>query len=415
MKARANIAGWMFLSITIIMSLLLVSPIYAQQKAKILKVGYIGPLSGPVAKAGIDNKRSVELAADKINAAGGVKINGVAYKVKVIGYDDKSDAHAGIVAFDKLLKQNVKFIFGPFATESSLVVVPLAEAHKIIIFPGGWGESVIGPSFTYAFRPDHTTLEANDVLIDYIIKTHPDAKTMVLVAPDHVGGVTGQHYMEEYAAQHGIRVVLKEFFEPCTKEKGCLSDHDTYINKEIKHHVDKILEVEADIVDLGSTMGDLEGLFIHALHEAGYKGITVSNFCSHDHILGITGPKALEGAYSTAAMDYYDEKAPTLLKELRHAYHKKYGQKSLFTYPAEYNYDAALMLFKAIEACNSLDTKCVRDALLKVDHTLVSGVKAKWGGEKTYGINRQLLRPVPISRWENGKLKFVSYEVPAIE
>jgi len=396
-----------------IMSLLLVYPLWAQQEAKTLKVGYIGPLSGAVAEAGIDNMRSVELAADKINSGGGLQINGVFYKVTVVGYDDKLTAQGGVAAFNKLMDENVKFIFGPFAAESSLAVVPLAQAHEIVIFPGGWADAVLGRSFTYAFRPDHTNREAYDVLIEYIAKTHPEAKKVAQIAPSHVGGETGQHYFQDYAEQHGMRIVLTELFEPFMEDKH--TNHGNYVDEALKPYVDKILAVKADIVDLGSTMGDLEALFIHALHKFGYKGILITNACSHDHILSMAGPKALDGAYSTAAMDYYDEKIPTRLKELRNAYHKKYGQESLFTYPAEYNYDAALMLFKAIETCDSMDTQCVRDALLSVDHTLVSGVKAKWGGKKTYGIDRQLLRPVPISCWENGKLKFVSYEIPDIE
>ena len=42
-----------------------------------LKIGVIGPMSGPAAQWGVELARGAEMKADEINAAGGLKIGNV--------------------------------------------------------------------------------------------------------------------------------------------------------------------------------------------------------------------------------------------------------------------------------------------------------------------------------------------------
>lgn len=53
----------------------------------VIKVGSIGPLSGPVAVYGVECKNGIELAVEEINAAGGV--NGKL--LKVVAEDDEGN------------------------------------------------------------------------------------------------------------------------------------------------------------------------------------------------------------------------------------------------------------------------------------------------------------------------------------
>ena len=61
---------------------LLWSPAQAKKISEV-KIGYILPLTGPTAQAGIQNQKACELATEYINAAGGIKSLGKARLVNV--------------------------------------------------------------------------------------------------------------------------------------------------------------------------------------------------------------------------------------------------------------------------------------------------------------------------------------------
>src|SRR5271157_1647933 len=78
----------------------------AAANEKVVLLGQTEPLSGPSATMGIPNKRMVELVVDKINKAGGFKVNGEPYKFKVICEDNKGTTEGGVAAATKLVYQD---------------------------------------------------------------------------------------------------------------------------------------------------------------------------------------------------------------------------------------------------------------------------------------------------------------------
>ena len=54
-----------------------------------INIGYTGPLSGPAAFYGERTLNGVKMAAEEINNAGGVEVNGKKYKFNVVPLDDK--------------------------------------------------------------------------------------------------------------------------------------------------------------------------------------------------------------------------------------------------------------------------------------------------------------------------------------
>lgn len=54
-----------------------------------VSIGYTGPLSGGAAKYGKNCLNGLEMAAEDINAAGGVKVAGKSYQFKIESFDDR--------------------------------------------------------------------------------------------------------------------------------------------------------------------------------------------------------------------------------------------------------------------------------------------------------------------------------------
>ena len=63
----------------------------ASAAEKTLNIGLSDALTGGGAVYGLPQANAVKMAADEINAAGGIKVGADTYKLNVIAYDDKAN------------------------------------------------------------------------------------------------------------------------------------------------------------------------------------------------------------------------------------------------------------------------------------------------------------------------------------
>jgi len=113
-----------------------------------MKVGVILPLTGDAAVYGEPGRKIIELAAEEINAAGGV--NGET--IELIVEDGKCDGTAAANAAQKLINvDGVQVIIGGFCSSESLSIVPIAEAAKVaVLSPGSSSPKLTDISKYYA-------------------------------------------------------------------------------------------------------------------------------------------------------------------------------------------------------------------------------------------------------------------------
>jgi branched-chain amino acid transport system substrate-binding protein len=111
-----------------------------------IKIGVIASMSGPASTTGKDIWQSAELAANEINAAGGiyVKETGKNLSVQLVQGDDESTREGGMKAVSKLITQdNVDLLVGGY---SSAVVsahqATVAENKVPYIIAGGSSTSI---------------------------------------------------------------------------------------------------------------------------------------------------------------------------------------------------------------------------------------------------------------------------------
>ena len=96
-----------------------------------LKIGVAEALSGPAAKYGVAIKNGFTLAADEINAKGGVNGN----KLALVVEDEQGKKEEAINVFKKLIFQDkVLMIFGPTLSNSAFAADPIANAAKVVVF-----------------------------------------------------------------------------------------------------------------------------------------------------------------------------------------------------------------------------------------------------------------------------------------
>ena len=96
----------------------------AAQAAKVVNIGYSGPLSGGAAFYGKDVQSGILMAIDEINAAGGVTVKGEKVTFNLVSLDDRYLPNETATNVKRLTSQGISVIFVPHAG-GILTVQPL--------------------------------------------------------------------------------------------------------------------------------------------------------------------------------------------------------------------------------------------------------------------------------------------------
>jgi branched-chain amino acid transport system substrate-binding protein len=105
----------------------------ARSADDVITVGYSGPLSGGAAKFGFNIQWGMELAADEINALGGVSVGGKKYKVRIVSMDDRFQAALAVNNAKRLVHaEGAKMVYNP-NTGGIFALMAVNEKEKFIV------------------------------------------------------------------------------------------------------------------------------------------------------------------------------------------------------------------------------------------------------------------------------------------
>ena len=134
------------ISFTRLLTAVAITSAFGAASAADIKLGAAEALTGPAAKYGVAIKNGLTLAADEINAKGGVHGS----KIALIIEDEQGKKEEAINVFKKLIFQDkVLMVFGPTLSNSAFAADPIAAAAKIVAFGTSntaEGISAIGPT-----------------------------------------------------------------------------------------------------------------------------------------------------------------------------------------------------------------------------------------------------------------------------
>jgi branched-chain amino acid transport system substrate-binding protein len=137
-------------------------------KKSTLYFGVSAAETGPYAQYGLQFKQAFTLAADQVNAKGGVDGHPIALKYE----DSQSDPKQSVtVAQDFVQDPSIKLVFGDYASSASIPASPIYTAGKLVQY--GFNNS--NPDFTgkgseYQWSTSVTTNESYKWTADYIKK-----------------------------------------------------------------------------------------------------------------------------------------------------------------------------------------------------------------------------------------------------
>jgi len=358
----------------------------AAAQSDTLKIGVVSALSGPGSEWGLAQDGAIKIAAAEVNEKGGLVVGGKSYKVEVISYDDQYKAALAVTAATRLIEQDkVKFIVGPMGSASTLAVKPLFEKNKVLAIIGAYSEKALDANTRYSFRGFPTQVEFVAPIVEWLKKNKPELKTVAELEPNDETGWFSQKLLKQNYEGAGFTIVSSELFERSLKD--------------FQPVLTRILATKPDIIELGTTPPGTAGLVIRQARELGFKGQFVKiGGPGAPQIVAAAGKEFAEGLLCYAAADTTTKN----FKDLEAKYAKVL--KPPMNEFTVYFYDAARMMFDAIQAAGTVeDTDKVAAALEKAGpYTGLQG-PIRWGGMKSYGTNHQILTPTFIGMIKNGE------------
>ena len=113
---------------------------FAQPAA--INIGVIVPLSGANAQFGVNSRNGIELVADEINAAGGIKALGGAKLNLVVGDATSNPATAAIAAQRLITQNDVTAVFGAFASSLTLAISEVTARANIPLLTMAFADQI---------------------------------------------------------------------------------------------------------------------------------------------------------------------------------------------------------------------------------------------------------------------------------
>lgn len=143
-----------------------ITPRKARAQVKDVKIAMLVPLSGPWARAGILEQMGAELAAEDINAAGGIKALGGA-KIRLMPFDAGDSAETAKNAAQRLIasEPDLSGGFGCWLSSFTLAATEISERAELPWLTLSYSDLITDRGFKYVFQTSPTSMtQARDLL-----------------------------------------------------------------------------------------------------------------------------------------------------------------------------------------------------------------------------------------------------------
>ncbi len=320
---------------------------------KALKVAILAPLSGDVATFGQSTRDGALLAIEEWNAKGGV----LGRQIEAVVEDSQCEAEPAASAANKVISQDqVKFIIGEVCSKASIPVSEIATANKVVqISPTSTNPKVTvdeaGNAKPTVFRacfidPFQGTVGAKFALEELGAKT---AAVLLDQGNDYVRGLA-EFFRDAFEAGGGKVVVWETYTAGDTDFTAILT---------------KVKDANPDVLYLPDYYSTVNVIAAQA-NQMGIKAVKLGGD-------GWDSPQldkaATAGGFFTN--HYAPEDPRPVVQELVKKYQAKYG--SVPDALAALAYDAANILFMAIQQAGTDDPLKVAQAMEKGTFSVVSG------------------------------------------
>ncbi len=292
-------------------------------KPEVIKIGYIGPLSGPSAVLGMDAIKAIEIAAEEINAAGGIDD----VPVQIIAEDDQYIPAKTLTAYQKLVKVDGVDVLLVSTYGGVFTISDRAKEDGVIIIDPLDCNDELAALNENIFCVATETESIGTSLADHLITQGKTKAGLLYSTKDNFMSLVAAAFKKRFAASGGL--TAEESF--------------SYTDTDFRTQLLKLSEMQPDaIVFLGH---DETGIAMRQARELGSTALFMATGT-------VTSPGLQQASGGTAEGTIFAYWEPAGDSPFAKAFEAKFIEKvgrppilPLTTHPA---YDSMLMLNKAL-------------------------------------------------------------------
>ena len=343
-------------------------------------------LTGPMANTGRYYRDAYQIAVDKINAAGGVTVDGKQHKLALKILDNQSDVNLSVRQYTQLVTQDkANFLLGGFASNFQLADSVVSEKYQIpMVQGGGASNEIFERGFKYIFGTLAPASNYFGSTVQMMGKLDPVPKKVALLYADDSFDVSVADGTRPLLKDGGFETVVDERYSSNT------SDFSTLLSRIKSAQADAVL-VAGHETEILNFVRNAKSLAVAPKMYSFTVGVPSEDFrnalgADADYAFGMT-------AWLPAATlkDRWFGDAVQFAKE----YKARYGYEP--DYHAASGAADVETLAMAIEKADSLDPKKVRDALAAIQFDSLYGPIA-------FGENGQINLPQTVIQVQDGKV-----------
>ncbi len=344
-----------------------------------ITIGATVALTGKFAELGRQQFHGMRMWADGVNARGAL----LGRKVRLIHYDDGSDARRSARLYEKLITEDkVDLLLGPYSSDLTIAASTVAEKHDFPMLATGAGASRIwARGYRNIFGIDAPARSYMKLPVSFV--NEQGLRRIALIEADAEFTREVAEGVRAQAAEYGLDIVLDEEY---SRTRANFADL-----------VRRIKRVNPDVV-MGSTYFDDS---VAIVREAKAQGLSPKVF------VFTVGPAVREfgGALRADAegiMGVAPWKRSARMpgsQDFSFRYRRKYGYSP--SYHAVYGYAGGQVLEAAVRLAGSLEKDKVREQLGTMKfRSLLGHYRVDARGEQT-------AKQIFLTQWQDGRRELI--------
>lgn len=310
-----------------------------------INIGFTGPLSGGAALYGENTLEGLRMAAEEINAAGGITVDGEEYTINIQALDDKYSPSQAAVNGKRLVQQyNAPVIFTPHSGGTfALQAFNERDGFLVMSYTSVPAVTSKGNKLTVKIPPNFT---------DYI---EPFSRITMDRFGNKLGVANATHDYAKYWTKEFVPV-----WRELGGEVAAMNPMDYNKSADFYTGVSKVLSEDPDVMFVGGA-SEPTGLVVRQARELGFKGgFILMDQAKMDEVAKVSGGiKSLEGSVGVVPLDKYEnEGAKLFLKKWQE------DHNGVATSETAYNYFAMYLIAQAMQEAGTVDdAKAIRAAI----------------------------------------------------
>lgn len=331
--------------------------------AKEIRFGVNAELTGKAALSGAIAKRTLDMAVNDLNKAGGI----LGKQVKVVYEDNQSSNPGAVNAMNKSLTQdNIFALIGPIRSTQVKAMEETIKSKKVPMMVGGTNADLTkdGGGLVFRFRPPDSLTGV--AIVAYAQKEYKPKKIAILHDSDAFGS-GGAAVVEKAAKDAGINVQKTSYI---TGDKDYTAQLST------------IKRFAPDVITTYATNSEDVAIFARQMQELGIKTPVVGGPSITSQVTYDLGKQFIQGW--RAVVDFQLDSNPVNTAWAKE-YEQRYGSKpDLF---GAWQRDALYFMKAALEK-SGCDTGAFTKAMHEVE---TDGVQGHLKSNDIGDVNRSLL------------------------